>query len=73
MVLLTALVAVGTLLSGVAAVGQLFTRWHLQRLRKEVNGRMDQQIGLVRQVARADGVASVTSASSDPIPGEASA
>lgn len=57
MVLLTALVALGTLLSGVAAVGQLITRWHLQSIHKELNGRMDEQIAMTRTIAHAEGVA----------------
>lgn len=73
MTALYVMVAVGTLLSGVAALGQLVTRWHLQHLRKEINGRMDQQLSLTRKVARAEGVASVTTESGEPLSGEANA
>ena len=57
MTLLYALVAVGTLLSGVAAVGQLVNRLHIQRLRKEVNGQTQLLVATTHELGVAEGVA----------------
>lgn len=56
MMLLTALVAVGTLLSGIAAVGQLVTRWHLRKLRTEVNGQSHVLVETAHQLGVSEGV-----------------
>lgn len=56
--LLYAMVAVGTLLSGVAAVGQLINRLHIQRLRTEVNGQTHLLVATTHALGVAEGVAS---------------
>jgi len=49
------LVSVGTLLSGLAAIGQLVTRWHLQRLRHDVNGQSKVLVATAHQLGITEG------------------
>lgn len=51
------MVAVGTLLSGIAAVGQLVNRLHIQRLRTEVNGQTHLLVATTHALGVAEGVA----------------
>jgi hypothetical protein len=50
------MVAVGTLLSGIGAIGQLVTRFHLRKLRTEVNGQTQQLIEQSHALGLAEGV-----------------
>jgi hypothetical protein len=50
------LVGLGTLMSGLAAVGQLFTRWHIQRLRVAVDGQTHQLVAVSHTLGVAEGV-----------------
>lgn len=56
MTLLYVLVAVGTMLSGLAAIGQLVTRWHLIKLRSEVNGLTQDAVANAHRLGVAEGV-----------------
>lgn len=57
MTALYVLASVGAFMSGVAALGQLVTRFHLQKLRKEVNGQTQVLVATTHALGVAEGVA----------------
>ena len=56
MTVLYLLVAVGTMLSGIAAFGQFITRFHVQQLRKEVNGQSATLVATAHKLGVSEGV-----------------